>query len=49
MDPIRTPERMDLVERAAALGPQFANRAARYDRDAAFPAENWQDLIDTTS
>ena len=46
MDPIRTPERMELVERVAALGPQFADRAARYDRDAAFPAENWKDLTD---
>ena len=32
---------MELVERIAALGPQFSERAGQYDRDAAFPAENW--------
>ena len=44
MDSIKTPERMELVERVAALGPQFAKRAAEYDRNASFPAENWNDL-----
>ena len=37
---------MELVERIAALGPQFSERAAQYDRDAKFPAENWKDLAD---
>ena len=37
---------MELVERIAALGPQFSERAGQYDRDAAFPAENWEDLAD---
>jgi len=39
-----TPERRQLVERVAALGPGFAQRASRYDRDASFPTENWADL-----
>ncbi len=43
---IETAERMALVERAAALGPDFAKRAVAYDRDAAFPTENWNDLRD---
>jgi alkylation response protein AidB-like acyl-CoA dehydrogenase len=30
----------------AELGPAFASRAAGYDRDAAFPTENWEDLKD---
>jgi len=46
MDQIQTPERMELVERIAALGPQFAERAPRYDREAAFPTENWRELAD---
>ena len=37
---------MALVARVAELGPQFAQRAADYDRKAAFPAQNWQDLTD---
>ena len=37
---------MELVERIAALGPQFSERAGQYDRDATFPAENWKDLAD---
>lgn len=44
--PIQTPERMALVEAMAALGPAFEARAAGYDRDAAFPRENWDDLRD---
>ena len=46
MDQIQTPERMELVERVAALGPQFTERAPRYDREAVFPTENWRDLAD---
>jgi alkylation response protein AidB-like acyl-CoA dehydrogenase len=37
---------MALVERVAALGPDFAKRANTIDRDAAFPYENWVDLRD---
>lgn len=43
-DSIRTPERMQFVERMAELGPGFEDRAARYDREASFPYENWDDL-----
>jgi alkylation response protein AidB-like acyl-CoA dehydrogenase len=35
-----------LVARIAELGPSFAERAAGYDREAAFPYENWADLRD---
>ncbi len=41
---ILTPARAALVERMAALGPRFAQRAEAHDRDATFPAENWADL-----
>ncbi len=37
---------MELVERAAALGPMLAKRSAGYDRQATFPTENWADLAD---
>lgn len=43
-DSIVTPERAALVERVRALGPTFAERSTDYDRDAAFPFENWADL-----
>jgi len=43
---IETPERLAIVERVAALGPRFAERAAANDAAAAFPTENWQDLAD---
>ena len=43
---ILTPERAELVERMAALGPRFADRAEAHDRDATFPAQNWSDLRD---
>ena len=33
--------RLSLV---SSLGPDFARRAADYDRDASFPTENWNDL-----
>lgn len=41
---IETPERRAIVERVAALGPTFAERAADYDASASFPTENWRDL-----
>ena len=41
---ILTPERAGLVERMAALGPRFAERAEAHDRDATFPTQNWEDL-----
>ncbi len=43
---ILTPERLELVERMAALGPRFAERAEAHDRDATFPTRNWADLRD---
>ena len=43
-DPIQTEERMELVERIAALGPRFGERAATHDREASFPTDNWADL-----
>jgi alkylation response protein AidB-like acyl-CoA dehydrogenase len=36
--------RDEMVARAAELGPAFAERAARYDREASFPFENFEDL-----
>jgi alkylation response protein AidB-like acyl-CoA dehydrogenase len=36
----------ELVEAAESLGPRFAERAARYDREASFPHENYADLRD---
>ena len=46
MSDILTPERVELVERMAALGPSFAVRADAHDRDATFPTQNWADLRD---
>ncbi|MFV2039491.1 MAG: acyl-CoA dehydrogenase family protein, partial [Acidimicrobiales bacterium] len=43
-DTVLTAERLALVQRVAELGPTFAERAVGYDRDAAFPAQNWEDL-----
>ena len=37
---------MELVERIAAIGQRFSERAARYDKEAAFPVENWKELAD---
>ncbi len=34
----------ELVAAVEALGPRFAERAARYDREASFPHENYADL-----
>jgi alkylation response protein AidB-like acyl-CoA dehydrogenase len=36
--------REEMVLRVRALGPAFAERAVRYDRDATFPWENFADL-----
>jgi alkylation response protein AidB-like acyl-CoA dehydrogenase len=33
-----------VIDRAAMLAPTFAERAARYDREARFPAEDFRDL-----
>ncbi len=41
-----TPERAELVERIAEIGPAFTERSARYDTEASFPTENWADLAD---
>ena len=45
-DKLLTPERAELVANMAELGPAFAERAPKYDRDASFPHENWADLAD---
>lgn len=45
-DGITTPARMELVERAAEVGPKLAARAAEVDRAAEFPHANWADLRD---
>ena len=45
-DGVLTPERAAIVERVRALGPALSARSAKYDRDAAFPYENWQDLAE---
>ncbi|MEV7012038.1 acyl-CoA dehydrogenase family protein [Streptosporangium sp. NPDC051022] len=37
-------DRAALVAQAAELGPVFAERAVRYDREASFPHENFEDL-----
>ena len=34
----------ELIAIAESLGPRFAERAARYDREASFPFENYDDL-----
>jgi alkylation response protein AidB-like acyl-CoA dehydrogenase len=41
-----TPKQKDLIAKAEALGPRFAGRAARYDREASFPHENYAELRD---
>src|SRR3989442_15683484 len=33
-----------LIELVESLGPRFAERAERYDREASFPHENYADL-----
>jgi alkylation response protein AidB-like acyl-CoA dehydrogenase len=42
----RTDRQRELVGIAAELGPTFAKRAERYDREASFPYENFADLRD---
>ena len=37
-------QQRDLIATAESLGPAFAERAARYDREASFPFENYDDL-----
>lgn len=39
-----TARQAELVEIAEGLGPQFAGRAERYDREASFPFENYADM-----
>ena len=40
-----TPQQRELIELAATLGrDKLAPRAARYDRDATFPFENYEDM-----
>jgi len=39
-----TPQQRELIALVAELGPAWAARAARYDRDATFPFENYDDL-----
>jgi alkylation response protein AidB-like acyl-CoA dehydrogenase len=39
-----TGRQKQLIEIAEALGPAFAGRAERYDREASFPHENYADL-----
>ena len=45
-DSVSTPARLELVERAAALGPALAARAAEHDRAAEFPHANWADFTE---
>ena len=39
-----TAKQKDLVALVDSVGPNFAQRAARYDREASFPFENYDDL-----
>ena len=39
-----TRKQQELVELAESLGPAFAKRAEKYDREASFPFENYDDL-----
>ncbi len=39
-----TDKQRQLIDLAESLGPRFAERAARYDREASFPHENYADL-----
>jgi alkylation response protein AidB-like acyl-CoA dehydrogenase len=39
-----SPSQKSLIEKAEALGPRFAERAPRYDREASFPHENYAEL-----
>ncbi len=42
--PLHTPERQTIIDKMAELGTLFAKRADRFDREASFPYENWEDL-----
>jgi alkylation response protein AidB-like acyl-CoA dehydrogenase len=39
-----TPRQQELIALAESLGPGFAQRAEKYDREASFPFENYADL-----
>ncbi|MBV8031667.1 MAG: acyl-CoA/acyl-ACP dehydrogenase [Betaproteobacteria bacterium] len=39
-----TEKQRELIALAESLGPRFAERAARYDREASFPHENYAEL-----
>ena len=39
-----TPKQRELIELAESLGPAFAKRAEKHDREASFPFENYADL-----
>lgn len=39
-----TERQRELIALAASLGPRFAERATRHDREASFPLENFADL-----
>ncbi|MBI3368007.1 MAG: acyl-CoA dehydrogenase [Burkholderiales bacterium] len=39
-----TARQRELIDRVAELGPRLAERAERYDREASFPFENYDDL-----
>ncbi len=39
-----TPQQRELISRVAALGPNWAARAERHDREAVFPHENYAEL-----
>ena len=41
---VLTSKQRELIARVSAMGPRWAERAARYDRDATFPFENYDDL-----
>ncbi len=41
---VLTAKQRDLIDRVVALGPLFAERAARHDREASFPFDNYADL-----
>ena len=43
-----TSKQQELIALAESLGPGFAARAAKYDRDASFPHENYDDLRSTS-
>ena len=43
---VLSPKQRDLLALAESLGPRFAERAARYDREASFPHENYAELKD---